>query len=174
MRVIPVACFVLLFPAAGVGFGGQRTEGMIQAAKDFAFEGLAFRTSLAQFKKRHPEAQAAPGSGGVPGVERFLIPSKEAKAVLVGFCEGRLYEMRVDYAGGEVCDEVLLGRFVKAFGKADAYSPGVITENPLEYQLIWNIRGADRLITMHRTRQRTRIHVLDTGALSRPREKWKR
>lgn len=166
MKTSLVSCFVVLFCVVGVCRADERTAEQTKAAKDFKFEGVTFATTVAEFKKLHPNAKEDKESDKKLKVEQYIVPSQAADRMAVYFFEGKLYEMRILYRSKQLDkiggDAVLIERLRDKFGKADASSPGVTKKTPLEYEFEWEMKDANKSFAIIGKDDYVRIDAVDT------------
>ena len=179
MRAILTVCAVVLFCVGGLCFAGERTEQQTKAAKDFKFEGVSFSTSLEEFLKMCPDAR--PFDGGTNdkvGTRAFQAQSKSATCVVFFFFDGKLCEMRILYQQAELNKlgglDVVLGKLVEKFGKAEADSAGVISRTPFKAYLKWRVTDAKKFVELNVEEKYIRVDVTDTDVQGKMQEKQKK
>jgi hypothetical protein len=152
MRTALISCLTLLFCVVDVCYAADKKEEQTKAAKDFKFEGVTFGTSVVQFKNLHPHAEGGKMGFREERYHDFSNAASAASQLKVYFFEGNLYEMIIEYDNSKVAkiggNEVLIDRLSHKFGKPDANSTGVANKEPLECQMNWTMKEANRTITL--------------------------
>ena len=149
----------VLPPSAGTTSrsADDRTEEQVRAAKDYAFNGISFSTSVNDLKKLYPKLTAIKdGTEAGLKLETYVINeaegAKPADALCLYFCDGALYKMKLLYTDDMVKGMgglgVLVGRVANKFGKPDEDSLGIISEDPPKLDTHWGIKDAGRRIEM--------------------------
>lgn len=159
----------------------DRTEGQIQAAMRFSFEGVTFATSVAELKKLHPEVdeedddidsdmQKQREANRKVNIEKYMADSKAANWLSLTYLDGKLCEMNILYkskkrqqAGG---NELLIERLVSKFGEPDSDSIG-ISKKPSFTSFKWTLDNANRLVEFSGLNDASRITVKDISLFSK-------
>lgn len=132
----------------------------VRSAKDFSFEGIGFSTSLDSFKKAKPEATDISKSDDKKKGVSFMSVGKNAAGTTAIFCflDQDLYAIKLNYNSSIIKPRLIIERFEGALGKPDSKEPGT---NPKRIIYIWNVKEANRNITVHDVYKETWVEVAD-------------
>lgn len=166
--LVSLAALIAAGPTKDKDKGDVRTRAQVQAAREFAFEGVGLATDLKAFLDKYPTAERVVEEG-MPdvGVKTYRVKELQtADSAQYVFLDDVLYQVTVFYEaerlkemGGET---IPLRKLVQKLGPQDKNSPGITRRSGEESFIAkWDFPDAKRRITFVATSQLTFVSIAD-------------
>lgn len=157
-------------PPKPVPRGEVRTAEQLQAAADFAFEGVTLGMPLEDFLAKYPRAEFGEDESNVKvGVKSYRVQALEtADSARYVFLDDVLFQVTAFYTperlkemGG---DTIPLRKLVQKFGKQDKNSPGVTRQNGEQtFTAKWDFPAQHRCIRFVAAQKMSYVSIVDTS-----------
>ncbi|MGQ0636881.1 MAG: hypothetical protein ACT4QC_19915 [Planctomycetaceae bacterium] len=173
------SALLLLFPVVATLLGApppepeRRTPAQVQAAKQFAFEGVGIGNSLAAFLEKYPAADLVEAeSNGKAGVKCYRVKTlQSADAADYLFLDSVLYEITAFYTPARLTemggDTIPYKKLVQKLGPHDKNSPGVVRNgNEESFTAKWDFVDISRRLSFVATAKMSYVSCADTTKAS--------
>jgi hypothetical protein len=148
MRTLILAAAVVMSLTTYLQADDKELSAYAKAARDFSFEGTKMGTSLADFKKKHPDAiDQSTYSDSKVGAVCLGAVADAASACSYSFFDDKLYQVQIHYEAKDVAriggKAVLINRLMDKFG------PNPVTIKEKEKDVFgWVLHDVNRAVTL--------------------------